>query len=128
MVWKELERQEARRGRSRAEPIGTDTRLFSMRETLIAAIFGARAPAPEHEILAVCSAHWPAIVGDLAQRCRPTKVSGGRLTIECEHAVFAQELQFQVSDLIRRIQELPGGSAVVSLQIRARQSENHARA
>ena len=121
MVWKELERQEARRS---SFPAG-GFRAESAREALIGAIFGDRAPPEAAQLLASCSVHWPDLAGELAPHCRPLRVAGGRLFVECDHGVFAQELQFRAAARIERIQHLPGGSVVNSLQIRSQISEDH---
>lgn len=126
MVWKELEKQESRRAGSATKiPSGSGEQM-SARDALVAAVFGDGPPGHDIQVLASADVHWHRIAGDLAGRCRPTRVTGGRLVIECDHAVFAQELQFSAPGILKQVQELPGGSVITALQIRNRASENRA--
>lgn len=49
---------------------------------------------------------WPRIVGEaIAQRSRPATVRGVTLIIEVENNVWMNEIQFQRSEIIRKINE-----------------------
>ena len=55
---------------------------------------------------------WPAVVGDaIAASARPTSERGGVLTVDCEAAVWAQELDLMAPNILARLNaELTRGS------------------
>ncbi len=52
----------------------------------------------------------------IATAARPTSERGGVLTVSCEAAVWAQELDLMAPDVIARLNDAVGGSIVRSLR------------
>lgn len=72
--------------------------------------------------LAQVQACWPDVVGEaLARQAAPVGVGGGTLTVACESAVWAQELELMGPALVERLNEVlaaPGGPALRVLRAR----------
>jgi predicted nucleic acid-binding Zn ribbon protein len=77
------------------------------------ALSGAR-PAG---LLAEVQSAWPAVAGAaLAASAGPVSERGGTVTVECESAVWAQELEMLGADLARRLDEAVTGGRVERLR------------
>jgi predicted nucleic acid-binding Zn ribbon protein len=60
---------------------------------------------------------WPAVAGAaLAASASPVSERGGTITVECESAVWAQELELLGPDLARRLGEAVTGGRVERLR------------
>lgn len=71
----------------------------------------ARSSAPA-TTLARVQACWAEVAGPaLAGEVRPASEKGGILTLRCESAVWAQELELLSGDLLRRLNEALSGSS-----------------
>jgi predicted nucleic acid-binding Zn ribbon protein len=82
-------------------------------KALDAALHGAR-PAG---LLAEVQSAWPAVAGPaLAAAAGPVSERSGTVTVECESAVWAQELELLRPDLTRRLDEALGGGRVERLR------------
>ena len=69
----------------------------------------ARASAPA-TTLARVQACWDEVAGPVvAAEARPASEKGGILTLRCESAVWAQELELLSGDLLRRLNEALAG-------------------
>ena len=80
---------------------------------LDAALPGAR-PAG---LLAEVQSVWPDIAGAaLAGAASPVSERAGTVTVECESAVWAQELELLGGDLARRLDEVVSGGRVERLR------------
>ena len=68
-------------------------------------------------LLAEVQSAWPAVAGDaLAVSASPVAERGGTVTVECESAVWAQELELLGADLARRLDEAVTGGRVERLR------------
>ena len=68
-------------------------------------------------LLAEVQSAWPAVVGAaLAASASPVSERGGTVTVECESAVWAQELELLGPDLARRLDEAVTGGRVERLR------------
>ena len=77
------------------------------------ALSGAR-PAG---LLAEVQSAWPAVAGAaLAASAGPVSERGGTVTVKCESAVWAQELEMLGADLARRLDEAVTGGRVERLR------------
>ena len=82
-------------------------------EALDAALLDAR-PAG---LLAEVQSAWPAVAGAaLAAAASPISERSGTVTVECESAVWAQELELLRPDLTRRLDGALGGGRVERLR------------
>jgi predicted nucleic acid-binding Zn ribbon protein len=82
-------------------------------KVLDAALPGAR-PAG---LLAEVQSVWPVVAGSaLAAAAGPVSERSGTVTVECESAVWAQELELLRPDLTRRLDEALGGGRVERLR------------
>lgn len=64
----------------------------------------AKRDAAPATVLAQVQACWPDVVGDaLARAAVPVAERAGTLTVACESAVWAQELELLGSDLVERL-------------------------
>ena len=73
---------------------------------LSAALTGLRERLEPAGGLAAVQSAWREAAGPaVAHAAHPTALRGGLLTIECESAVWAQELQLMAPDLIERLGE-----------------------
>lgn len=62
---------------------------------------------------------WPALVGPtIAAAARPTAEHDGLLTVVCEAAVWAQELDLMAADIIERVNGALGAPAIRELRCR----------
>ena len=62
---------------------------------------------------------WEGVTGSaIASSARPTAEHGGVLTITCEAAVWAQELDLMAGDLIPRLNAALGGDDIRALRCR----------
>lgn len=69
----------------------------------LAEVVGEARPAG---LLAAVQAAWPAVAGEvLAAAAEPVSERGGTITVACESAVWAQELELLAPDLARRLGE-----------------------
>ena len=77
------------------------------------ALSGARPPG----LLADVQAVWPGVAGDsLAASASPVSERDGLVTVACESAVWAQELELLGPELVERLNAAasPGGTPVVA--------------
>jgi predicted nucleic acid-binding Zn ribbon protein len=83
----------------------------------IAAIADALAP---QTLLAEVQRAWPDVVGPLvAKHATPTRERAGALTVSCDAAVWAQELDLMAPDLVARLNDALGASKVRALRCQA---------
>jgi predicted nucleic acid-binding Zn ribbon protein len=76
-------------------------------------------------LLAEVQAAWPAVVGAaLAAAASPVSERAGTITVACESAVWAQELDLLGPDLTRRIDEAVSGGRVERLRFIVGSGEN----
>jgi predicted nucleic acid-binding Zn ribbon protein len=75
------------------------------------ALDGLRAEWEPDTLLAAIQRVWPATVGHtIAEAAQPSAERGGVLTVSCEAAVWAQELDLMAPTIIERLnQALPSG-------------------
>jgi len=60
---------------------------------------------------------WGAAVGEpLAAVAQPTAEAGGTLTITCENAVWAQEIDLMASELLERLNQALGAPRIAALR------------
>ena len=60
---------------------------------------------------------WHAVAGDaIAAAARPVALRGGVLTVECESAVWAQELQLIGPDLVAQLSDRLGDAELQSIR------------
>ena len=60
---------------------------------------------------------WPEVVGEvIAAEARPTAERGGVVTVSCQAAVWAQELDLMAPELVDRLNATLGREAVRSLR------------
>jgi predicted nucleic acid-binding Zn ribbon protein len=65
----------------------------------------AKSLAPETALVRVQEA-WPAAVGDaVAAEARPVSERGGKVTVACDSAVWAQELELRSQEILDRLQK-----------------------
>jgi predicted nucleic acid-binding Zn ribbon protein len=82
-------------------------------KALASALPGAR-PAG---LLAEVQSAWPAVAGTaLAASATPVSERAGTVTVACESAVWAQELELLGADLTRRLDEAVSGGQVAGLR------------
>jgi predicted nucleic acid-binding Zn ribbon protein len=75
--------------------------------------------APATALAAVQSA-WPAAVGEaIAAQAQPVAERGGRVTVACRSAVWAQELDLMSVEVIERLNQALGRPAVTALRCTA---------
>ena len=68
-------------------------------------------------LLAELQSAWPAVAGAaLAAAASPVSERDGTVTVECESAVWAQELELLGGDLARRLDEAVSGGHVERLR------------
>jgi predicted nucleic acid-binding Zn ribbon protein len=68
-------------------------------------------------LLAEVQSAWPAVAGPaLAAAAGPVSERSGTVTVECESAVWAQELELLGADLARRLDEAVSGGRVERLR------------
>jgi predicted nucleic acid-binding Zn ribbon protein len=68
-------------------------------------------------LLAEVQSAWPAVAGSaLAASAAPVSERAGTVTVECESAVWAQELELLGADLARRLDEAVSGGRVERLR------------
>jgi len=79
--------------------------------TIASALEGAVAGARPATLLAAVQSAWPGVAGPaLAAAAEPASEREGTVTVVCESAVWAQELELLASDLLPRLNEaLPAG-------------------
>jgi predicted nucleic acid-binding Zn ribbon protein len=71
--------------------------------------------------LAAVQRAWPSVVGEvIAAEARPTAERGGVVTVSCQSAVWAQELDLMALDLVDRLNAELGVEAVRQLRVTAR--------
>jgi predicted nucleic acid-binding Zn ribbon protein len=62
---------------------------------------------------------WGDVLGEaLASECRPVSERQGAVTVACRSSVWAQELSMMAPDLVGRLNEALGGTAVGELRFR----------
>jgi predicted nucleic acid-binding Zn ribbon protein len=77
----------------------------------------ALADARPAGLLAEVQSAWPAVVGAaLAASASPVSERAGTVTVACESAVWAQELELLGPDLTRRMDEAVSGGRVERLR------------
>ena len=65
--------------------------------------------------------HWPEIVGEhVAEHTRPLYIVDKNLHVKCQGSVWSQELSFRKSEIISKINELMGFSAVKDIRYKVR--------
>jgi predicted nucleic acid-binding Zn ribbon protein len=69
--------------------------------------------------LAALQRVWPAVAGSFAASAEPVAERDGVLTVACDSAVLAQELDLMSELLIERLNEALGRAAVKRLRTRA---------
>jgi hypothetical protein len=71
---------------------------------LSAALAGVVEPARPAGLLALVQSAWPGVAGDaLARAAAPVSERAGTVTVSCESAVWAQELELLAPDLVERL-------------------------
>lgn len=84
---------------------------------LSAALADLSATLAPATLLARVQEAWPTLAGPaLAAAARPASERDGVLTVRCEAAVWAQELQLMSGELVPRINEVLGEDAIRSLR------------
>jgi predicted nucleic acid-binding Zn ribbon protein len=84
--------------------------------TAIAELTSSLAPATT---LARVQEVWETAAGAaISAACRPVSERGGVLTVACEAAVWAQELELMAVELIRRVNAELGTDAITKLRCR----------
>jgi predicted nucleic acid-binding Zn ribbon protein len=68
-------------------------------------------------LLAEVQSAWPVVAGDvLAAAASPVSERAGTVTVACESAVWAHELELLGADLVRRLDEAVSGGRVERLR------------
>jgi predicted nucleic acid-binding Zn ribbon protein len=81
------------------------------------ALEGALPAARPAGLLAEVQSAWPGVAGaSLAAAASPVSERAGTVTVACESAVWAQELELLGSDLARRLDEAVEGGRVERLR------------
>jgi predicted nucleic acid-binding Zn ribbon protein len=81
---------------------------------LAAALEGVLATSAPRTPLAAVQAAWPrAAGGAIAERATPVAATDGRVTIACESATWAEQLDLLSGRLVERLREELGGSVEV---------------
>jgi hypothetical protein len=81
------------------------------------ALEGALPRARPAGLLAEVQAVWPTVAGaSLAAAASPVSERAGTVTVACESAVWAQELELLGADLARRLDEVVEGGRVERLR------------
>lgn len=63
------------------------------------------------------SSVWGQVVGEyVAERARPSKVTGGQLTVRCSEAVVADTLTLESRDVLERLNERLSGEPITRLR------------
>jgi predicted nucleic acid-binding Zn ribbon protein len=76
-------------------------------------------------LLAEVQSAWPAVAGAaLADAASPVSERAGTVTVACESAVWAQELELLGPDLTRRLDEAVSGGRVERLRFIVGSGEN----
>ena len=76
-------------------------------------------------LLAEVQSAWPAVAGPaLAASASPVSERAGTVTVACESAVWAQELELLGPDLARRLDEAVSGGRVERLRFIVGSGEN----
>jgi predicted nucleic acid-binding Zn ribbon protein len=76
-------------------------------------------------LLAEVQSAWPAVAGAaLAASANPVSERAGTVTVACESAVWAQELELLGPDLTRRVDEAVSGGRVERLRFIVGSGEN----
>ncbi len=74
---------------------------------------------PPPDVLSVVFGRWSELVGSaVAQHCKPVAIEGERLVVQVSDAVWASELQWLASDVLKRINKLDSDCRLESLVIR----------
>jgi hypothetical protein len=83
---------------------------------LRAVLAGVVEPACPPGLLAIVQSAWPGVAGDaLARAAVPVSERAGTVTVSCESAVWAQELELLAPDLVERLNAtLSEGSEAVA--------------
>ena len=64
---------------------------------------------------------WPAIVGErVAEYTKPLYIVDGNLHVKCQSSVWSQELSFRKNEIIAKINEIMGISAVKDIRYKVR--------
>jgi predicted nucleic acid-binding Zn ribbon protein len=79
--------------------------------SIASALDGLRSEWEPDTLLAAVQRVWPATVGEtIAEAAQPTAERGGVLTVACDAAVWAQELDLMAPAILERLNEaLPSG-------------------
>jgi predicted nucleic acid-binding Zn ribbon protein len=81
------------------------------------ALEGALPEARPAGLLAEVQSAWPTVAGTaLAAAASPMSERAGTVTVACESAVWAQELELLGADLVRRLDEAVSGGRVERLR------------
>jgi predicted nucleic acid-binding Zn ribbon protein len=89
------------------------------------ALEGALRGARPAGLLAEVQAAWPSVAGPgLAAAAEPVSERDGIVTVACESAVWAQELELLGPDLARRLDEAVDGGRVERLRFVVRSDVN----
>jgi predicted nucleic acid-binding Zn ribbon protein len=89
------------------------------------ALEGAVPDARPAGLLAEVQSAWPAVAGaSLAAAAGPVSERSGVVTVACESAVWAHELELLGADLARRLDEAVGGGRVERLRFIVGSSAN----
>jgi predicted nucleic acid-binding Zn ribbon protein len=76
-------------------------------------------------LLAEVQSAWPVVAGDaLAAAASPVSERAGTVTVACESAVWAHELELLGADLVRRLDEAVSGGRVERLRFIVRSEAN----
>jgi predicted nucleic acid-binding Zn ribbon protein len=82
-----------------------------------AALQGVLPDARPAGLLAEVQSAWPGVAGEaVAAAATPVSERAGTVTVACESAVWAQELELLAADLARRIDEAVDGGRVERLR------------
>jgi predicted nucleic acid-binding Zn ribbon protein len=85
--------------------------------SVLAPFTAARAPAT---LLAEVQRHWEAAAGAFAEHALPVAERAGVVTVACDSAVWAQELQLLSVHVVERLNAALGRPAVSGLRPQAR--------
>jgi predicted nucleic acid-binding Zn ribbon protein len=93
---------------------------------LAAALEGVAKDAAPTTLTAAVQAAWPRVAGEgLAAHATPVSDRDGSVTIACESAVWAQELELLGPDLVERLNTALGAPRVAKFRFVVGSAPNH---
>ena len=93
---------------------------------LAEALEGVRRAAAPATLIAAVQTAWPGVAGDtLAAAAQPVSERAGVVTVACESAVWAQELELLGPDLLERLNGALEGTRIENLRFVVGSAANH---